>query len=198
MGEKEIQKRHNRFWSFFGFFGVFNNFFRGQVGFTLVELLVVIGVIGILVVAALAILNPFAQIQKGNDAKRKGDLAQIQKALETHYHDVAKYPASTSDYKILYNGKTVDWGSNSLSPYMSILPQDPKKNINYVYFASSDQQSYFLYAYLERNSDPQLCKSETSGRPSPCKSFNDNGIPSTSCGSGFVCNFGVSSSNQSP
>jgi len=198
MGKKEIRRGHNSFWSFFGNLRHNINFLRRQAGFTLIELLVVIGIIGILFVAVLAILNPIAQIQKGNDAKRKGDLSQIQKALETHYHDLGKYPQSTNNYQIMYNGKTATWGSNLFAPYIITLPQDPIKNRSYVYFASSDQQSYFLYAYLERSSDPQLCKSETSGRSSPCKSFNDNGILPTSCGSGVVCNFGASSSNQSP
>lgn len=198
MGEKKNQGRHNSFRSFFGIFWNNINFSRRQNGFTLVELLVVIGVIGILVVAVLAILNPFAQIQKANDAKRKGDISQIQKALETHYHDLGKYPASTVDYKIMYNGKTAGWGSTLFAPYIITLPQDPIKSRSYVYFASSDQQSYFLYAFLERPTDPQICKSEVSGRSSPCKSFNDNGIISSSCGAGVVCNFGASSSNQSP
>lgn len=167
-------------------------------GFTLVELLVVIGIIGILLAATLLVLNPIAQFQKANDAKRKGDVAQIQRALEIYYHDLGKYPQSSSDYKIVYNGNTVQWGSiganNPFATYMSSMPQDPSpQSRTYVYFSSSasNNQSYYLYASLERNNDPQLCNKGVA-----CLSLPGNGIASNACGS--TCNFGASSSNVSP
>lgn len=53
-----------------------------SLGFTLVELLIVIAIIGLLASGLMMILNPVAQIQKANDARRKSDLGQVQKALE--------------------------------------------------------------------------------------------------------------------
>ena len=193
MGKETSSKRYNSFWTFSRIRSIFDNFFRKSNGFTLVELLVVIGIIGILVAAALLVLNPIAQFQKANDAKRKGDLAQIQRALEIYYHDLGKYPQSSSDYKIIYNANTASWGSNLFMPYMNSLPQDPTPGRTYVYFStpSNNPQSYYLYASLERDNDPQLCN-----KGSACSSLANNGIPSLSCGK--TCNFGVSSSNVNP
>lgn len=157
----------------------------------------VVGIIGILVVATLLVLNPISQFQKANDVKRKGDLAQIQRALEIYYHDLGKYPQSTADYKLIYNGNPAPWGSNLFVPYMSALPQDPtSKTRNYVYFStpSDSPQSYFIYANLERAGDPQLCHQDGSA----CSSLSPNGIPASACGANLICNFGVSSSNTSP
>lgn len=209
MEEKKVQGRYDRIRTIFSNWGNNHNFFRRQVGFTLVELLVVVGIIGILSVAVLATLNPLAQIQKGNDTKRKGDLSQIQKALETYYHDNGGYPKSSGNYRIIFtgnvNGNPADWGSNGFSPYMNKLPSDPSKDRIYVYFSSGPNpqspQSYWLYASLERDKsctngvcvalDPQLCN-----KGDACTSLATNGVPSSACGG--TCNFGISSSNTSP
>lgn len=195
MGKKASSRRYNCLRSFSGFRNVFCDFFRRTTGFTLVELLVVVGIIGILVAAALLVLNPITQFQKANDAKRKGDLSQVQRALEIYYHDLGKYPQSSSGYKIIYNGNTASWGSNLFTPYMIKLPTDPISNRTYVYFSTpaNNPQSYYLYSSLERPNDPQLCN-----KGSACASLANNGISSSACGSGVVCNYGVSSSNVSP
>src|SRR5258708_13026190 len=102
MGKKEVQERHNSIWTVFKSWRNNLNFFRRSSGFTLVELLTVVGIVGILLVAAILILNPVAQFQKANDAKRKSDLTQIQKALETYFNDYEKYPPNPTppSYKI--------------------------------------------------------------------------------------------------
>ncbi|PIP15252.1 hypothetical protein COX47_00635, partial [Candidatus Roizmanbacteria bacterium CG23_combo_of_CG06-09_8_20_14_all_35_49] len=53
--------------------------------FTLIELLLVIIILGVL--ATLIIGNFFTSLKKGRDARRKGDLEQIQRALEMYYED---------------------------------------------------------------------------------------------------------------
>ncbi|HZQ29665.1 MAG TPA: prepilin-type N-terminal cleavage/methylation domain-containing protein [Patescibacteria group bacterium] len=190
--------RFSSLWSFSYFRRNFKLFFGRASGFTLVELLVVIGIIGILLSAALFILNPIGQIQKTNDAKRKSDLAQMQRALETYFNDTGKYPPSSTlapTYRIVnLNNQTADWGTTLFSPYIASLPKDPKANQNYVYFASADRQSYWLYASLEMTNDRQFCRGP--GDPSPCASLTTNGIATNACGG--TCNFAVSSSNVKP
>src|SRR5258706_11474557 len=124
-------------------------------GFTLLELIVITGIIGILAAGLLAILNPFSQIQKAQDGRRKSDLSQVQKALEAYYQDHQAYPSNTASFQI--NGAT--WGS-SWAPYMTVVPKDPSSSKKYVY--SSNGQSYFLYASLDRGvKDPQACSNGT-------------------------------------
>lgn len=189
MGQKKASKRYNSVGSFFKSWGNRYVFFRRSSGFTLVELLIVIGIIGILSIATLLILDPMGQIQKSNDVKRKSDLTQIQKALETYNQDNnGKYPSSSSDYKIMFNNSAVVWGTNGFAPYISVMPKDPLSGRNYVYY-SPDGLSYYLYASLEHIGDPQLCASGN-----PCTHV-PNGA---SCGTNATCNFGVSSSNTSP
>lgn len=162
-------------------------------GFTLVELLVVIGTIGILSVALLATLNPIEQIQKGKDAKRKSDLAQVAKALEIYYQDRGRYPAHSTPsplYRIVrLDGTAAAWGE-AFDPYMSKLPQDENQARTYLYYAP-DPQRFYLFASLERGAkDQQACNGGLACLNVPQNVF---------CGSSrFVCNYGISSSNTSP
>ena len=78
---------------------------------------------------------------------------------------------------------------------MNLVPKDPNSSHRYVYYAPSDGQSYYIYANLERGSrDPQTC----GGNGSACSSLSTNNIPSSACGSGVLCNYGVSSPNVTP
>ena len=139
-------------------------------------------------------LNPLAQIQKANDAKRKADLSSVQKVLEQYYQDQSQYPEHVvvaSDYFI----KTTDardpikeWGTSWL-PYMGNLPSDPSSSKRYIYVSTG--QAYYLYGSLDRGiNDMQICKSDGS----KC----DNAPAQARCGANAVCNYGVSSSNVSP
>jgi prepilin-type N-terminal cleavage/methylation domain-containing protein len=150
-------------------------------GFTLIELLVVIAVLGILASGLIVLVNPPKQIGRAHDAKRKSDLDQIQKALEVYYDDNNQYPATA-----IINGK---FGGN-WAPYMQVVPQDSASGQQYAY--QSTGQTYQLYAHLEDNSDASICKA--SGVPANCPAV----VAGTSCGSGKVCDYGISSSNTSP
>lgn len=156
-------------------------------GFTIIELIIVIALIAIFTAGALTILNPLEQLKKGNDARRKSDLSQIQKAMEAFYNDTGRYPTATINYKIQdLNGNEINWGS-SWPPYMNLLPADPGKT-NYIYY-SGNGQSYYLYASLERGvNDPDACQ----GGQCPSKGGLNMG---SACGK--KCNYGVSSSNVS-
>ena len=61
-------------------------------GFTLLEMTVVLAIMGILASAAIGAY--LASQQKGRDAQRKSDLAQIQRALEAYIGDHGLYPAA--------------------------------------------------------------------------------------------------------
>lgn len=148
-------------------------------------------------VGIITVLNPLSQFQKAQDAKRKGDLSQIQKALETYYQDNGKYPAySATDlvysYRIVrLDGTTADWGTQ-FQPYIAILPKDPLSTKKYAYYSSLGRQTYYLYASLDRGSlDPQACN-----QGNACASLNSNGILDTACVG--TCNYGVSSPNVNP
>jgi type II secretion system protein G len=171
-------------------------------GFTLIEMVIVVGILGILAVGAIVALNPIAQFQKGNDVRRKSDLAQIQRALEIYYQDYGAYPDQsgynldpiTSAPGVTPVIKTPKaWGSN-WQPYMNVLPQDPSSTSKqYVYYSTG--QSYYIYASLDRGgSDSQACN-----KGNACSSIKTNGITSP-CGSSvaMVCNYGVSSADVMP
>ncbi|MEK7571376.1 MAG: type II secretion system protein GspG [Patescibacteria group bacterium] len=165
-------------------------------GFTLIEILVIIAVLGVLASAVLFVLNPMDQIRKSNDAKRKASLGQVQSALELYYQDTGRYPASSSNFQLYINNVTISWG-NSWMPYMSKLPTDPTFGKTFVYYspASSNGQTYYLYANLERGAkDAQVCNAGNA-----CTSITSGGAgaPSaTACGG--TCNYGVSSPNTVP
>lgn len=160
-------------------------------GFTLIELLVVLGILGILAAALLAAINPIAQLQKSNDARRKADLESLQRALELYYQDNGGYPASASN-EIAPGGTPISWG-NPWQPYIASLPKDPLATNNYVYYSPPAMagQSYYLYANLQRGKDdPNVCN-----KGNACSNV-PNGV---TCGSGgAVCNYGVSSPNVAP
>lgn len=85
-------------------------------GFTLIELLVVIAIIGIL--ASIMLVSFNTAKQKARDAKRLGDIKNIQVALEEYYNDNLKYPTGTA----------------TLAPtYMSVIPTDPNGGSSYFY-----------------------------------------------------------------
>lgn len=158
------------------------------------------GILSTLAIGAIVALNPLAQFQKASDVRRKSDLSQIQKALESYYQDNGKYPDSSLSYRITVpvaggGTTTIDWGQQ-WSPYMNPLPKDPTASKNYVYY-SIGGQSYYLYASLDRGAeDPQSCPN--------LKNYNweCKNVPApTLCGptgAGIKCNYGVSTPNVSP
>ena len=99
-------------------------------GFTLIELLVVIAIIGILSSVVLASLN--SAREKSRDARRIGDVKQLQLALEMYYDSNSAYPDALADL---------------VSTYIPVAPSDPSSGNAYTYATSSTD--YVLLADLE-------------------------------------------------
>ena len=166
-----------------------------KTGISLIEIVIVLGFISVLAVFAFVYIDPVTRIKKANDGKRKSDLFKMQIALGKYYKDNGRYPKSSMIaplYRIVRpDGTIADWGQQWI-PYISELPKDPASK-NYVYFAVSNGQAYYIYASLDIGTkDQKMCKKDGS----VCESALINGIPSNACGG--VCNYGISSLNVSP
>jgi len=117
---------------------------KKQKGFTLIELLVVISIIGLLSTIVLVSLN--AAREKARDSKRKGDIHQIQLALQLYYDDHDVYPQENwCDSSTGSCGSACPCGENSWSvssviytalvgrEYIQNLPVDPLNDSSYFY-----------------------------------------------------------------
>jgi len=110
-------------------------------GFTLIELLVVIAIIGILSSVVLASLN--SAREKSRDARRVGDVKQLQLALEMYYDAHDNYPQALTD---LVSGS-----------FIPAVPVDPKTNIAYTYGVDANPATdYVLMATLENAGNKAL------------------------------------------
>ncbi|MFA6081715.1 MAG: prepilin-type N-terminal cleavage/methylation domain-containing protein [Patescibacteria group bacterium] len=155
-------------------------------GFTLMELLIVIMILGVL--AALITGNFFTSLKKGRDAKRKGDLEQIQRALEMYYEDKKAYPSA-----LVFESSLSDPISGKV--YMQKVPNDPLSEKDYEYL-STDGSDYKIFACLENKlqqltyiSSGYTTTSMTSC--GPCRNLDNTADVDH-------CVWGVSSSNISP
>lgn len=155
-------------------------------GFTLMELLIVIMILGVL--AALITGNFFTSLKKGRDAKRKGDLEQIQRALEMYYEDKKAYPLA-----LTFGGKLCETSQCPVADkvYMQKVPNDPISGKDYQYLLSADGTSYKVFACLENKL--QILPYESTESTLACGNCRnpDNTLD-------VECVWGVSSSNISP
>lgn len=126
--------------------------------FTLIELMIVIAILAIL--ASLISGNFITSLQKGRDAKRKGDLQQIQKALEMYYEDNREYPeAGGTVGELDLNGGTDLCHPDGCDTkiYMAKLPKDPTSKCAYYYVhktaLDSNGEGYELYSAIENTND---------------------------------------------
>ncbi len=151
------------------------------------ELLVVIAIIILLLVVILISLNPWTQIKKSHDGKRKNDLATLGKVLEDWYNDKQCYPKPS---EICYDtpdplNKTchicgTEIGSPSFAPYLSMLVCDPKfPAVKYVYnYDDPDCPTlYRIFTILSITTDSLI---------------GEVGC-TDGCGPGLIYNYGVTS-----
>lgn len=143
--------------------------FNSHSGFTLIELLVVLVIVSVL--AGLAVSGYSGIRQRTRDSQRKGDLVQIQAALEQYRTDQGAYPTA-----IPTSGCGTSIAKSGCSTtYLRKVPSDPSGSGYYnsgTYYFSSDGVTYSLVGCLENASD----KSGVTTPPS--------GAPTTNCTSG--------------
>ena len=152
-----------------------------KVGFTLMELLIVVTLLVLLATALLVRLDPWTQINKGQDSKRKSELASLQKVFEDFYNDKQCYPKPD---EVCYKDKTLtvcpicgnDVDSPDFSPYLSRLPCDarqPRKKYLYQVDSTSCPTWYRIYTTLSNRSDPIIAQNCQYGcGPAPDFSYN--------------------------
>lgn len=163
---------------------------KQQRAFTLLELLIVMVILAIL--AGLGLMA-FGTVQmKSRDSRRKQDLVNISKALETYYNDYREYPASNTVGNIVacVDGSFAcrwgdPWQDDKGTLYISALPQDPSSNQNYFY-DQIDDNSYYLFARLENELDKDVAVN--GGNPS----FYDGYFCD---GASLGCNYVIMSTN---
>jgi prepilin-type N-terminal cleavage/methylation domain-containing protein len=120
--------------------------------FTLIELLVVIAIIALLASIVLVALGS-ARV-KARDAKRVGDIRELQAAFELYYSDNGQYPpvcgASSSG---AYVGA---WPTLLSSTYVASMPNDPTNTATlygYYYCSGYKPNGVCGYTYNGSNAD---------------------------------------------
>jgi type II secretion system protein G len=131
-------------------------------GFTLIELMVVIAIIGTLSSIVFSSLNNARG--QARDAKRKGDMLNLQTALEMYYLDNGSYPPQGCYAGYQTNcgvlGSTLSGPTGyipNLAPlYISVLPVDPSNNFGACngYLYCSNGTDYLLLDHAVPESWP--------------------------------------------
>lgn len=136
-------------------------------GFTLVEMLIVIAIIAIL--STMILRGVGGALPKSRDARRMGDLKNVQSSLEVYYNKTGTYPNITASdptgWQTLESTISGVLGSNFK------LPRDPSGGTNTYYYCpgaaspSGAINSYILGAQLEVTSSTEGLSGETCGKP---------------------------------
>lgn len=115
-------------------------------GFTLIELLVVIAIIALLASVVLVSMNNARE--KSRDARRLGDIRQIQAALLIYAENNGQF----------YPTDIYATGGAGLAPtYMAVVPKDPKTAINYFYsYNPASPKQFHLAALLNDSASSAL------------------------------------------
>lgn len=96
-----------------------------QKAFTMIEIIVVLAII--IIIAAIVFAAISNQIAKARDARRKADIAQLQKAFDLYFADYGVFPGPAG----WHNSNDSTWTTlentlkNAPGKYMAKLPVDP-------------------------------------------------------------------------
>jgi len=185
-------------------------------GFTLMELLVVVALLILIAIVVLVALNPWAQIAKSQDSKRKAELTQLNKVLEDWYNDKGCYPrpdqicygeitnvcnanrVKTQTCYICGNEST----SPSFSPYLSRLPCDPQHGTKKYFYQTEASEANLLCSTLPKDAQkncPSWYRIYSDFSAVEDKESANLGCYSGGCGVAPVYgyDYGVSSPNKS-
>ena len=123
---------------------------KSKKGFTLIELLIVIAIIGLL--TSVAVYSLSISRMKGRDAKRKGDISAIDKAISMYINDNGSAPANTvgGTGECLTNANIP---GTAIKSSMSVIPVDPRYpttlptsvDANGIPTAAANGMCYFYY-----------------------------------------------------
>ncbi len=121
-------------------------------GFTLIELIVVVGIIGLL--SALAVISLSRQQAGARDARRLGDINNINNALQSYISEKLDPPVSTNDYSNWDLSSTPTSGPGATNfitaltngGYMQRVPVDPVNNATNPYYWGTSLNG-FTYGY---------------------------------------------------
>jgi prepilin-type N-terminal cleavage/methylation domain-containing protein len=134
-------------------------------GFTLIELLVVIAIIGVL--ATTVMVASTTVMRKGRDAKRKAELSQIGRFLQSG--GTCFRPAmGAGDYDLADLFNELKMGNPDVTKYVSQAPRDPRCSEAgascYRYILGTDGKCA-LYANLENENETITLPTLTSPTP---------------------------------
>ena len=112
-------------------------------GFTLVELMVVLTIIALLI----SIVAPdyVGRTRRAEEAVLKQNLATMRDALDKHYADAGKYPASLDELvsKRYLRAIPKDPFTDSASTWVAVPPQDARKgNVWDIHSAAKGYEKY--------------------------------------------------------
>ncbi len=149
---------------------------KSKKAFTLIELLVAIAIIGFLAtISIIALSNARA---KSRDAKRAGDMKQVQTALELFFNDNNRYPTA-EEFAL---GSIFSTSSGATSTYMKIIPAAPTP----VDGSCNSSQNNFYYTQTENGNSYTIsfCLGNTTGTlAAGPKCLTPAGIVSSDCSS---------------
>ena len=123
-------------------------------GYTFLELLLVIAVISI--TSGIIYFTWVTKAQeRTRDAQRITDVDSIKTAAEAFYEEKNKYPPLGGTQTIFTSEGAQPW-IPELTPYLPVLPKDPKQTAFYLYYVPIDRRSYQIWAVLENEKDPRI------------------------------------------